>query len=356
MTATAPRLPDAITADPALQRVLSALAPHRALIVGGAVRNGLLGEPVADIDIATDAPPARVVELAAAAGLHSVPTGIDHGTVTVVADGRPFEVTTFRRDIETDGRRAVVAFSDDLSEDARTAGFHHQRALRHRRGRGAGPGRRPARSGGAAPALRGRPRRPHRRGLPAHPAVLPLPRPLWPRRRGRRRRRWPPARAMRAGWRASRASGSAPNCASCWPRPTPWDAVRLMADAGVLAQVLPGADAAGALALATWNSGLCPRTPGYFRTKDMADAAGRVRRRRSGGRAAPVAERGAAAGSHALSRSTATTPAAGYRLGAERCRAMACCCARRRARRCPPTGARGRACGGPAAADAARPT
>ncbi|UWQ22147.1 CCA tRNA nucleotidyltransferase [Jannaschia sp. W003] len=110
---------DWLEAEPT-QRVFAALAGggHRALAVGGCVRNALLGAPVSDIDIATDAPPERVVELARAAGLKPVPTGIEHGTVTVVAAGVPHEVTTFRRDVETDGRRATVAFSDDVAEDA----------------------------------------------------------------------------------------------------------------------------------------------------------------------------------------------------------------------------------------------
>ncbi len=96
---------------------------HEALFVGGCVRNALLDEPVSDIDIATDAPPDRVLALAEDAGLKAVPTGIDHGTVTIIADGKPFEVTTFRRDVETDGRRAVVAFSTDVTEDARRRDF-----------------------------------------------------------------------------------------------------------------------------------------------------------------------------------------------------------------------------------------
>nr|WP_244961208.1 CCA tRNA nucleotidyltransferase [Paracoccus sanguinis] len=109
--------------DPGLRAVLAALAPVRALVVGGAVRNALLGEPVEDIDLATDARPERVIALAEAAGLKAVPTGIAHGTVTLVAGGRGFEVTTFRRDVETDGRRAVVAFSDRLEEDAARRDF-----------------------------------------------------------------------------------------------------------------------------------------------------------------------------------------------------------------------------------------
>lgn len=96
---------------------------HQAWFVGGCVRNALLGEEASDLDITTDARPERVVELVEAAGLRAVPTGIEHGTVTVVADGRGFEVTTFRRDVETDGRRAVVAFSDSIEEDAARRDF-----------------------------------------------------------------------------------------------------------------------------------------------------------------------------------------------------------------------------------------
>jgi len=96
---------------------------HQAWFVGGCVRNALLGEEASDLDITTDARPERVVELVEAAGLRAVPTGIEHGTVTVVAEGRGFEVTTFRRDVETDGRRAVVAFSDSMEEDAARRDF-----------------------------------------------------------------------------------------------------------------------------------------------------------------------------------------------------------------------------------------
>lgn len=110
---------------PSTQAVLKMLAAggHRALVVGGCVRNALLGEPVTDVDIATDAPPDRVVQLAEAAGLRVVPTGLAHGTVTVVADGTGFEVTTLRRDAETFGRRARVAFGAALEEDARRRDF-----------------------------------------------------------------------------------------------------------------------------------------------------------------------------------------------------------------------------------------
>jgi poly(A) polymerase len=119
------RLTDSWISDSHLQTVLHSLsdAGHQALLVGGCVRNGLLREPIDDIDIATDALPQRVIEIMEAAGLRTVPTGVDHGTVTVIACGKPHEVTTFRRDIETDGRRAKVAFSEAIHEDAARRDF-----------------------------------------------------------------------------------------------------------------------------------------------------------------------------------------------------------------------------------------
>lgn len=98
-------------------------AGHRALFVGGCVRDALLDRAVGDIDIATDALPDRVLALADGAGIKAIPTGIDHGTVTLVAKGLAHEVTTFRRDIETDGRHAVVRFSGDVAEDAARRDF-----------------------------------------------------------------------------------------------------------------------------------------------------------------------------------------------------------------------------------------
>ncbi|SIS67124.1 CCA tRNA nucleotidyltransferase [Phaeovulum vinaykumarii] len=121
--------PPRITADwlhaPALQDLLRLLegAGHQALAVGGCVRNALLGAAVSDIDIATDARPERVIALTEAAGLKAVPTGIEHGTVTVIAGGQPHEITTFRRDVETHGRHATVAFSTDVTEDAARRDF-----------------------------------------------------------------------------------------------------------------------------------------------------------------------------------------------------------------------------------------
>lgn len=106
--------------DPALVRVLALLNSDgaEARVAGGAVRNSLMGLPVADIDIATTLPPQAVVERAKAAGVKAVPTGIEHGTVTLVIDGKPFEATTLRRDVATDGRHAEVAFGTDWQTDA----------------------------------------------------------------------------------------------------------------------------------------------------------------------------------------------------------------------------------------------
>jgi poly(A) polymerase len=96
---------------------------EEARVVGGAVRNALLKRPVADIDIATTALPAEVIRRAKAAGIKSVPTGIDHGTVTLVVDSHPFEVTTLREDTETFGRKATVAFGRDWVRDAERRDF-----------------------------------------------------------------------------------------------------------------------------------------------------------------------------------------------------------------------------------------
>jgi tRNA nucleotidyltransferase/poly(A) polymerase len=106
--------------EPRVRAVFSALGGEEGAtrIVGGAVRDALLGRPVADADFATIFVPDDVIARCEATGLKTVPTGIEHGTVTVIADGRPFEVTTLRRDVQTDGRRAVVQFTTDWKEDA----------------------------------------------------------------------------------------------------------------------------------------------------------------------------------------------------------------------------------------------
>ncbi|HYI43134.1 MAG TPA: CCA tRNA nucleotidyltransferase, partial [Sphingomicrobium sp.] len=91
--------------------------------VGGAVRDQLLDIPVRDIDLATRLQPREVVERLESARIKAVPTGIEHGTITAVSDGQPVEVTTLRRDVSTDGRRATVAFTDDWKEDAARRDF-----------------------------------------------------------------------------------------------------------------------------------------------------------------------------------------------------------------------------------------
>ena len=111
----------------ATRTVMAALeaagGPGCARFVGGCVRNALIGAPVADIDIATTLKPEETDRAIRAAGLKAVPTGIAHGTVTAVSERRPFEITTLRRDVSTDGRNATVAFTDDWAEDAARRDF-----------------------------------------------------------------------------------------------------------------------------------------------------------------------------------------------------------------------------------------
>ncbi len=117
---------DWMTAGPtrAVITALEALGgPASARFVGGAVRNSLMGLAVDDIDIATTLTPDQVTKALDAAGLRAVPTGIEHGTVTAIADRKPFEITTLRRDVATDGRHAEVAFTDDWAADAQRRDF-----------------------------------------------------------------------------------------------------------------------------------------------------------------------------------------------------------------------------------------
>jgi poly(A) polymerase len=106
--------------DQPSRRLFAALAAQRiaARFVGGCVRNAVLDRPVDDIDLAVDKPPETVMRALEAAKIKALPTGLKHGTVTAIADSRTFELTTLRRDVETDGRRAVVAFTDDWLADA----------------------------------------------------------------------------------------------------------------------------------------------------------------------------------------------------------------------------------------------
>lgn len=125
--------------DPATVRVMDALeaagGPDVARFVGGCIRNSLVGRPVDDIDIAARLKPEATMAALKAAGIKAVPTGLAHGTVTAVAEHRPFEITTLRRDVETDGRRATVAFTDDWGEDARRRDFRLNALYADRAGR-----------------------------------------------------------------------------------------------------------------------------------------------------------------------------------------------------------------------------
>ena len=137
MSETLPRQP--WMTHPATVAVMDALSAaggeDAARFVGGCVRNTLIGRPVADIDIATPLTPDDVTAALAAAGLRAIPTGVEHGTVTAIAKGRPFEITTLRRDVETDGRRAVVAFTADWGEDAQRRDFRLNALYADREGR-----------------------------------------------------------------------------------------------------------------------------------------------------------------------------------------------------------------------------
>ena len=117
--------------DPKLARLLAALAAtgRESRVVGGAVRDALLGLEPHEIDIATAALPEAVAKAAQDAGLKVVPTGLAHGTMTVVVEGTPFEVTTLREDVETYGRAAKVRFGADFENRRAAPGFHRQRAV-----------------------------------------------------------------------------------------------------------------------------------------------------------------------------------------------------------------------------------
>jgi poly(A) polymerase/tRNA nucleotidyltransferase (CCA-adding enzyme) len=115
------KAPLALLKDPALLQLFGVLPGAR--LVGGSVRDGLVGRPVQDVDLATPFPPDAVLAALTAAAIRAVPTGIAHGTVTAILGGRPFEITTLRRDVATDGRHAEVAWTDDWQEDAARRDF-----------------------------------------------------------------------------------------------------------------------------------------------------------------------------------------------------------------------------------------
>lgn len=107
----------------AVMDALEAACPGGSRFVGGCVRNHLRGAPVEDIDIATQLEPADALAALKAADIRAIPTGVEHGTVTAIVNSRPYEITSLRRDVETDGRRAVVAFTQDWAEDAKRRDF-----------------------------------------------------------------------------------------------------------------------------------------------------------------------------------------------------------------------------------------
>ena len=108
---------------PGLRRIVAALGADKVKIVGGAVRDTLLGLPVTDIDLATPLLPEEVTKRLEETGIKVIPTGIAHGTVTAIASGDHHEITTLRRDVETDGRRATIAFAGDWRDDAARRDF-----------------------------------------------------------------------------------------------------------------------------------------------------------------------------------------------------------------------------------------
>lgn len=120
-----PKITSEWLANPRTQAVFQMLTMggYKGRAVGGSVRNTLLGEPVTDIDIATTAAPDEVIRLAEAAHHQVAPTGLKHGTVTVIVDNHPFEVTTLRKDVSTDGRHAEVAYTEDWVADASRRDF-----------------------------------------------------------------------------------------------------------------------------------------------------------------------------------------------------------------------------------------
>ena len=293
--------------DPALLAVLDAIAAggHRVLLVGGAVRNALLGEPIGDVDLSTEARPERVVELALAAGLKPVPTGIEHGTITVVSGGTGFEVTTFRRDVETDGRRAVVAFADSIEEDAQRRDFTMNALYATRRGEVIDP------VGGledlAARRLRfvglpeARIREDYLRilrffrfhawyGREAEPQALAA------------------CAALAGGLDGISKERIGAEMRKLLAAPDPCAALTLMTGTGILARVLPGADAAQMSALIAAEGETPPGWPrrlALLGAKDPAEAL-RLSRAEAGVQAQLA---GALAGNWSLNE-------AGYRLGA----------------------------------------
>ncbi len=231
--------------DPATVRVMHALenagGADCARFVGGCVRNSLVGRPVDDIDIATRLKPEQTLAALNAAGIKTVPTGLAHGTITAVADRKPFEITTLRRDVETDGRHAVVAFTDDWAEDAARRDFRLNALYADRQGRVFDPT-----GGGLDDALGGRVvfvGDPHRRIEEDHLRILRFFRFFAWYGRGEPD---PSGLSACAGHAGSLSRLSAERVSKelmkLLAAPDPRAAVRAMRDAGVLHRLLPDID------------------------------------------------------------------------------------------------------------------
>lgn len=311
-------LPSDLLAAPALRAVLDAIETggHRAYLVGGAVRNALLGQAVDDIDIATDATPEQVLQLARAAGLKPVPTGIDHGTITVVSDKQGFEVTTFRRDVETDGRRAVVAFSTDLTEDAKRRDFTMNALYAGRDGQVIDPV-------GGLPDLAARHLRfvgePEQRIREDYLRILRFFRFLAWYGQGAEPQAVAACAALKDGLSGIARERIGAEMKKLLAAPDPGPAISLMDQTGVLQIVLPGAKAANLPALIAAEGGLPPAWPRRLACLSLPDAADHLRLSRDEAKMQATLRDAIAAGW--------SLNEAGYRLGAALATDQALICA-----------------------------
>ena len=194
--------------SPKTRAVLDALAAGGVGVryVGGCVRDAAIGRKISDIDLATDAPPERVMEVLEEAGLKVIPTGLAHGTVTAVSGGAPYEITTLRHDVETDGRRAVVAFTDDWEADAARRDFTMNALSLEARRPVARPVRRDRGLARGPSPFRRRPAPAADRGRAKAVALFPVFTPITASRR-RIAKRWRPAARWPICCRACRRNG-----------------------------------------------------------------------------------------------------------------------------------------------------
>ncbi len=229
---------------PATRAVVEALeatgGPGCARFVGGCVRDALLGRPFDDVDLATPLTPPEVLAALAAAGVRAVPTGVEHGVVTAISGGRPYEVATLRRDVETDGRRAVVAYARDWAEDAARRDFRLNALYAEADGALHDPT-----GGGLADARAGRVvfiGEPQQRIREDYLRILRFFRfTAWYGREGFDAAGLAACTELRAGLARLSAERVAKELLRLLAAPDPRSAVRAMADAGVLAELLPEA-------------------------------------------------------------------------------------------------------------------